>query len=153
MARPYRRSARTGSRPSTCPATTRRSTIWSPSRCRFVEPAPSGFPCATKGCTIVTGFRATTLAVGSDAPLGGSAFAIERFNGDGMLDPTFSGDGKVRTPFEAGQASASGLAVLPDGRFVVAGDIDIGGSQGELVALRATTPTGRWTRRSAATAR
>jgi uncharacterized delta-60 repeat protein len=99
------------------------------------EPAPSGFPCAAKPCTIVTSFRATTLAAGADRTLGGSAFAIERFNGDGGLDPTFGAGGKVRTPFEAGDASASGLAVLPDGRFVVAGDIDIGGSQGELVAV------------------
>ncbi len=99
------------------------------------EPAPSGFPCAAKPCTIVTGFRAATLAAGTDRTLGGSAFAIERFNGDGALDSTFGTGGKVRTPFEAGEASANGLAVLPDGRFVAAGDIDIGGSQGELVAL------------------
>ena len=106
------------------------------------EPAPSGFPCAAKPCTIVTGFRATTLAVGTDRTLGGSAFAIERFDGNGALDPTFGVGGRVRTPFEAGEASANGLAVLPDGRFVAAGDVDIGGSQGELVALARYNPDG-----------
>ena len=48
----------------------------------------------------------------------------------------------MRTPFEAGQASAAGLAVMPDGRFVVAGDIDISGSQGELVAVARYRPDG-----------
>ena len=105
-------------------------------------PAPSGFPCAAKPCTIVTGFRGTTLAAGTDRTFGGSAFAIERFDGDGGLDPTFGVGGKVRTPFEAGDAGANGLAVLPDGRFVAAGDIDIGGSQGELVALARYNPDG-----------
>ena len=48
----------------------------------------------------------------------------------------------MRTPFEAGQASAAGLVVMPDGRFVVAGDIDISGSQGELVAVARYRPDG-----------
>jgi uncharacterized delta-60 repeat protein len=100
------------------------------------QPAPPGFPC-TKGsdCTIVTGFRTVLLAAGLDRAPGDSAFAIERFDANGQLDPSFGAGGKVRTPFEAGQAGADGLAVMPDGRFVVAGDIAISGSQGELVAV------------------
>ena len=106
-------------------------------------PAPSGFPC-TKGsdCTIVTGFRTVLLGAGVDRTLGGAAFAIERFDANGRLDSSFGSGGKVRTPFEAGEASAAGLAVLPDGRFVVAGDIDISGSQGELVAVARYRPDG-----------
>jgi uncharacterized delta-60 repeat protein len=107
------------------------------------QPAPSGFPC-TKGsdCTIVTGFRTVLLAAGADRTFADSAFAIERFDGNGLLDPSFGAGGKVRTPFEAGQASAAGLAVMADGRFVVAGDIDISGSQGELVAVARYRPDG-----------
>ena len=106
-------------------------------------PAPSGFPCL-KGsdCTIVTGFRTVLLAAGVDRTFGDAAFAIERFDADGRLDSSFGAGGKVRTPFEAGQASAAGLAVMPDGRFVVAGDIDISGSQGELVAVARYRPDG-----------
>ena len=106
-------------------------------------PAPSGFPC-TKGsdCTIVIGFRTVLLAAGVDRTFGGAAFAIERFDANGRLDSSFGAGGKVRTPFEAGEASAAGLAVLPDGRFVVAGDIDISGSQGELVAVARYRPDG-----------
>lgn len=100
------------------------------------QSAPPGFPC-TKGsdCTVIIGFRTVLLAAGVDRTLSDAAFAIERFDGNGLLDPSFGAGGRVRTPFEAGQASAAGLAVMPDGRFVVAGDIDISGSQGELVAV------------------
>ena len=107
------------------------------------RPAPSGFPCA-KGsdCTIVIGFRTVLLAAGVDRTLGDAAFAIERFDADGRLDSSFGAGGRVRTPFEAGQASAAGVAVMPDGRFVVAGDIDISGSQGELVAVARYRPDG-----------
>ena len=103
----------------------------------ILEPAPAGSSFCVKGsdCTIVTGFRTVLLAVGIDRSLFDAAFAIERFNANGQLDTSFGVGGRVRTPFEAGPASAAGVAVMPDGRFVVAGDIDIGGSQGELVAL------------------
>ena len=106
------------------------------------QPAPSGFPCL-KGsdCTIVIGFRTVLLAAGV-AGVRRRRFAIERFDADGRLDPSFGAGGMVRTPFEAGQASAAGLAVMPDGRFVVAGDIDISGSQGELVAVARYRPDG-----------
>ena len=107
------------------------------------QPAPTGFPCV-KGtdCTIVTGFRTVLLAAGVDRTFGDAAFAIERFDANGRLDPAFGAGGKVRTPFEAGLASAAGLAVMPDGRFVAAGDIDIGGSQDELVAVARYRPDG-----------
>ena len=110
----------------------------------FREPAPSGSSFCAKGidCTIVTGFRTVILAVGIDRSFADAAFAIERFDANGVLDPSFGAGGRVRTPFEAGPASAAGVAVMPDGRFVVAGDIDIGGSQGELVAVSRHRPDG-----------
>ena len=100
-------------------------------------PAPSGSTFCAKGstCTIVTGFRTVLLAAGIDRSFSDAAFAIERFGANGLLDPSFGAGGRIRTPFEAGPASAAGIAVMPDGRFVAAGDIDIGGSQGELVAV------------------
>lgn len=103
----------------------------------ITAPAPSGSTFCVKGssCTIVTGFRTVLLAAGIDRSFSDAAFAIERFDANGILDPSFGAGGRVRTPFDAGPASAAGIAVMPDGRFVVAGDIDIGGSQGELVAV------------------
>ena len=55
-------------------------------------------------------------------------FILARFNPDGSLDPTFGpgdfeGDGKVSTNF-GGADSAEAIALLPDGRFVVAGTVD-----------------------------
>ncbi len=39
------------------------------------------------------------------------------------LDPTFSGDGKVLTPYEPDPASPSALVVQPDGKIVVVGGV------------------------------
>ena len=77
------------------------------------RPAPSGFPCP-KGsdCTIVIGFTTALLAAGVDRTRADAAFALERFDANGRLDSSFGTGGKVRTPFEAGQASAAGLAVV-----------------------------------------
>ena len=48
------------------------------------------------------------------------AFAVARYETDGTLDPTFSGDGRVRTV--PGGQLAFGVAVQPDGKIVAAGD-------------------------------
>jgi uncharacterized delta-60 repeat protein len=110
----------------------------------IIEPAPAGSSFCVKGstCTIVTGFRTVLLAAGVDRSFADAAFAVERFDANGQLDASFGVGGRVRTPFEAGEASAAGVAVMPDGRFVVAGDIDISGSQGELVAVARYRPDG-----------
>ena len=54
--------------------------------------------------------------------LGGSSdmFALARYQPDGSLDTTFGSNGLVTTPIEDG-ASASGLALQPDGKIVAAG--------------------------------
>ena len=50
-----------------------------------------------------------------------SDFALVRYKDDGSLDKTFSGDGKLTTDFAANDDVATGVAVQPDGRIVVAG--------------------------------
>ena len=52
---------------------------------------------------------------------GGNDFALARYNPDGSLDASFSGDGKVVTDF-GGNESGRDLALQPDGKIVVAGD-------------------------------
>jgi uncharacterized delta-60 repeat protein len=64
------------------------------------------------------------VAVGaneSSASPFGSAFALARYNPNGSLDPTFSGDGRQTTVF--GHVSqANGVAIQADGRIVAAGE-------------------------------
>jgi uncharacterized delta-60 repeat protein/uncharacterized repeat protein (TIGR01451 family) len=47
--------------------------------------------------------------------------ALARYNPDGSLDLSFDGDGKVLTPVPGGAGSAQDLAVLPDGKLIIAG--------------------------------
>jgi uncharacterized delta-60 repeat protein len=51
---------------------------------------------------------------------GGAKFALARYDIDGTLDTTFSGDGKTTTPFSGG-ATAYAIVVQPDGKIVAAG--------------------------------
>ena len=52
----------------------------------------------------------------------GSDFALARYNPDGSLDPSFSGDGKQTTDFGASDfAGASGVAIQADGKIVAVG--------------------------------
>jgi uncharacterized delta-60 repeat protein len=53
--------------------------------------------------------------------VGTGRFAVARYGSDGSLDPTFSGDGTVRTDITPGYDSASALAIDADGDIVVAG--------------------------------
>ena len=61
------------------------------------------------------------VAVG--LPAGGAPatdFALARYNPDGSLDTSFSGDGKRRTDF-GGDDEANGVALQADGRIVAVG--------------------------------
>ena len=49
-------------------------------------------------------------------------FAVARFNGDGSLDASFDNDGQVTTDFGA-PALATCVAIQPDGKIVVAGNV------------------------------
>jgi uncharacterized delta-60 repeat protein len=59
------------------------------------------------------------VVVGTSDP---GEFALARYDVDGMLDPTFDGDGRVTTAFTAtGFDAANGVAIDADQRIVVAG--------------------------------
>jgi uncharacterized delta-60 repeat protein len=68
------------------------------------------------------------VAAGFNSAIGD--FALARYNGDGTLDTSFDGDGKVMTDF-GGFEQAFGVAIQPDGRIVAAG----GGGMGIDFAL------------------
>jgi uncharacterized delta-60 repeat protein len=63
------------------------------------------------------------VAVGASGP--GNDFALARYNPNGSLDATFSGDGKRRTDF-GGFDEARGVALQDDGKIVVVGDAEGG---------------------------
>jgi uncharacterized delta-60 repeat protein len=63
---------------------------------------------------------ATTLT--TDA-LGYDVFTLERYRRDGRLDTSFGEGGRVQTAFPGYWGSANALAVLPDGRLVLAGTL------------------------------
>jgi len=79
-------------------------------------------------------------------------FALARYNTNGSLDATFSGDGKVFTDFTNGDDESYGVALQGVGKIVAAGEAGAGGSNSKF-ALSGTTPTAPWTPRSAGTAR
>jgi len=56
-------------------------------------------------------------------------FALARYNPNGSLDTSFSGDGKVNTNFSIYSAdNAYGIILQPDGKLVVAGGTGLGNS-------------------------
>ena len=61
------------------------------------------------------------VAVGTDRGRGTLAFALARYNPNGSLDTSFSGDGKQRTEFVEGLAEAAGVALQGNGKIVVVG--------------------------------
>jgi uncharacterized delta-60 repeat protein len=80
------------------------------------------------GKIVAVGYAGRPFAATDDS------FAVARYNPDGSLDTTFSGDGKQETAI--GFASfAKDVEILPDGRIVVAGHSSSGGSTGNDFAL------------------
>jgi uncharacterized delta-60 repeat protein len=55
-------------------------------------------------------------------------FALARYNTDGSLDDSFGGNGKVTTKFGAAYADASAVVLDAEGRIVVVGAVNAGGS-------------------------
>jgi uncharacterized delta-60 repeat protein len=78
------------------------------------------------GKIVVAGYTAQTDS--EDAPA--TDFAVARYDPDGTLDPTFSGDGKQTTDL-AGIDIANGLAIQANGKIVIGGSAD-----GDLAAAR-----------------
>jgi uncharacterized delta-60 repeat protein len=84
------------------------------------------------------------VAVGS---IGASGFALARYNPDGSLDASFSGDGKQTTVFggELFGEEANAVAIQPDGKIIVVGRAEIlTGDHGSrlLFALARYNPNG-----------
>ncbi|MBI4259883.1 MAG: hypothetical protein HY658_04895 [Actinobacteria bacterium] len=65
-----------------------------------------------------------------------SKFALVRYNPDGTLDTTFSGDGKQTTNFTAWSDSLLGLAVQADQKIVAAGSAAAGGTNPRFALAR-----------------
>ncbi len=61
------------------------------------------------------------LVAGHTSSGGGDDFALVRYNADGSLDTTFSGDGKVTTSLGASSDTANSVTVQADGKILVAG--------------------------------
>ena len=61
------------------------------------------------------------VAVGHSGTLTNSYYAIARYNSDGSLDNSFSGDGKLNTAVTNDLNNALDVVVQPDGRILVAG--------------------------------
>jgi uncharacterized delta-60 repeat protein len=68
-------------------------------------------------------------------------FALARYNPNGSLDTTFSGDGKQTTTFGGGLDQANGVAIQANGRIVAAG-VASGGATGKDFALARYNPSG-----------
>jgi len=78
------------------------------------------------GKLVAAGFSDyTVVAEGNDLPL--SRFAIDRYNANGSLDPSFGRGGKVTTAIGV-RSSATALAMQKDGKFVAAGFSEDNGS-------------------------
>jgi hypothetical protein len=54
-------------------------------------------------------------------------FALARYNSNGSLDTTFSGDGKVTTDFAGSFDEAYAVAIQGDGKIVAAGLAEVSG--------------------------
>ena len=61
------------------------------------------------------------VVAGFSRGFGGRKFALARYTADGVLDRTFSGDGKLTMGFGSGPCYANALRVRADGKILVAG--------------------------------
>jgi uncharacterized delta-60 repeat protein len=80
----------------------------------------------------------TDVAVQADGKIvvsgaAGGDFALVRYNADGSLDTTFSGDGMQTADFGGASDGANGIAVQADGKIVAAG---AGGDHGDFALVR-----------------
>ncbi|MFL5797813.1 MAG: hypothetical protein ACJ77A_07760 [Actinomycetota bacterium] len=77
------------------------------------------------GATSVAFTPQGILVAGVASPRNAPArIALARYRMDGSLDPTFGGDGKVTTVFEAGQVTTVDVLRLPSGQFVVGATVE-----------------------------
>jgi uncharacterized delta-60 repeat protein len=76
------------------------------------------------------------IVAAGEAPGSGGRFALARYDTDGALDTTFSGDGKITTNFTPRGDFAYGVAIQGDGKIVLAGGSGWGGSNPRLAVAR-----------------
>ena len=85
------------------------------------------------------------VLAGHSQSLADTAFALARYSAGGVLDPSFSADGRQTTDFggsvgpglgvQGAIDGAFGVAIQPDGKIVAAGE-DEGGGQADLALAR-----------------
>jgi len=75
------------------------------------------------------------LVAGTRAVGGSTRFAIVRYTSAGVLDTTFSGDGKQVLAVGLNNSEATSIMVRPDGKIVVVGKA-FGGPQAEIAIVR-----------------
>jgi len=78
------------------------------------------------------------IAAGRAAGLGGR-IALARYNEDGTLDTSFSGDGRLTTNFTAGDDRADHVAIQADASIVVAGTAGYFGRNARFALVRYTS--------------
>jgi uncharacterized delta-60 repeat protein len=81
------------------------------------------------------------VVVGSAVMGNAKDFAIVRYNVNGTLDNTFSGDGKMTVDFSGGEDIAQAVSILSNGNIIVAGRASIGTSIDFAIAV--ITPSGQ----------
>jgi uncharacterized delta-60 repeat protein len=69
----------------------------------------------------------------------GGRVVVARYNTNGTLDKSFSGDGKATTDFTAGDDLADNVAIQGDGGIVVAGTAGYFGNNARVALVRYTT--------------
>ncbi len=86
------------------------------------------------GVAIQGNGRIVVVGRGGTTNLGATDFAIARYNANGSLDNTFSGDGKQTTDFGGAEERATGVALQADGKIVAVGQGASGGNYGFALA-------------------
>ena len=113
---------------------------WKPDSNRFFPPAPAvDYHPAALAARPGGGW----VTAGRDA----SVFAVVAHRADGKVDTTFGSGGIARLDLGGDPASASALSVLPDGRFLVGGEVVRPTSQDHFVVARLNadgTPDASW---------
>jgi len=79
------------------------------------------------------------VAAGSATSSGNMDIAVVRYNTDGSLDTTFSGDGKVTTAIGSGLDGGESVAIQSDGKIVVAGEASMPVSGDDFAVVRYNT--------------
>ncbi|HEX9375751.1 MAG TPA: hypothetical protein VGB19_05885 [Actinomycetota bacterium] len=120
-----------------------------PAMVRFM---PSGAPDSSFGggdarvtTSVLDASQIRALAVQTDGKIvavgvagaaeSSSDFLVLRYRPNGTLDPTFSGDGKLRIDFQT-YDTAEAVAIQSDGAIVVAGEVFLSGSNSNWAVVR-----------------